>query len=222
MARLALITALAGALLASPALAQPPSAEEGGLDGAPPPLQLPTPKPAPADSSLKTEQARLARQADAQKAEQARLARLSADLEARKARLDAREVELTQEETRLARLRTDQEDARARQLAEREPPRAAPPPATGRYPTSPALPEASPVIRVGYDDARRACTRAGMTEAVDHDFYSARYETAPRYYDRQRELRGRMRMDDRDGYLSVDTICQLDANGAVLRFEVLR
>jgi hypothetical protein len=31
-----------------------------------------------------------------------------------------------------------------------------------------------------------------------------------------------MRMDDRRGYLTVDTVCQLDANGAVLRFEVLR
>ena len=79
-----------------------------------------------------------------------------------------------------------------------------------------------PRYRISYDDARRACTRAGMSEAVDQDFYSARYESAPRYFERQREMRGVMRMDDREGYLSVDTVCQLDANGAVLRFDVLR
>ncbi len=61
-----------------------------------------------------------------------------------------------------------------------------------------------------------------MSEIVDNDFYSARYDGAPRYDERRRDLRGRMRMDDRRGYLTVDTICQLDANGAVLRFEVLR
>ena len=83
-------------------------------------------------------------------------------------------------------------------------------------------PDAPARYRVSYDDARRACTRAGMSEAVDNDFYSARYDGAPRYFERQRELRGPMRMDDREGYLTVDTLCQLDANGAVLRFEVLR
>jgi hypothetical protein len=75
---------------------------------------------------------------------------------------------------------------------------------------------------MSYDDARSACTRAGMSEAVGNDFYSARYDAAPRYYERQRELRGPMRMDDREGHLTVDTICQLDANGAVLCFEVVR
>ncbi|MEQ1785279.1 MAG: hypothetical protein ABMA14_28370, partial [Hyphomonadaceae bacterium] len=83
-------------------------------------------------------------------------------------------------------------------------------------------PQAPALIRVSYDEARNACTQAGMTEAADNDFFSARYDTAPRYYERERELRGRMRMVDRRGYLTVDTICQLDANGAVLRFDVLR
>lgn len=234
MARFILIAALAGAMFA----VLPAYAQDVELDGAPPPLQIPKPtppapkpakptptkpapaKPAPADTpskaeqALKTEQARLAQQAQAQTAESARLARLSADLQAQKARLDARAVELADQEKRLAREREDQDADYARKLAELDRPRVTPP-ATTPLPPAPAR------VRVSYEDARTACARAGMDEATDNDFYSARYESAPRYYASQREVRGRMRMDDRRGYLTVDTICQLDANGAVLRFEVV-
>ena len=215
MVRSTLIAALAGAMLAAlPAYAQD---GEPQLDGAPPPLQIPsTPKPAPpkpapkptitakpSTPDLKGEQARLARQAEAQAAEQLRLASLSADLETRKANLDARERALAAQEAEYTR--------KMASLSDRPPPALA-----STQPDAPAR------YRVSYDDARRACTRAGMSEAVDNDFYSARYDGAPRYFERQRELRGPMRMDDREGYLTVDTLCQLDANGAVLRFEVLR
>ena len=71
-----------------------------------------------------------------------------------------------------------------------------------------------------YDTA--ALTRPGMDEAIDRDFYSARYQSAPRLFERERELRGLMRMDDRRGYLLVDTVCELDEDGSVLHFELLR
>jgi len=208
MARNLLIAALAGAMLAAlPAHAQE---SEPALDGAPPPLQLPrpappapkpaAPKPAVSDSALKAEQARLARQAEAQKSEQARLASLAADLEARRQRLDIREQALAAQEAEYT-----------RKMASLD-----------QLPTAPLRSDEPPRYRLSYDDARRACTRAGMSEAVDQDFYSARYESAPRFFERQREMRGVMRLDDRDGYLSVDTVCRLDANGAVVRFDVLR
>lgn len=240
MARHILIAALAGAMLASsPAFAQD---AEPQLDGAPPPLQIPkpappkptppkptpsktvtpkpvTPKTAPVDTT-KSEQARLAQTAAAQRAEQIRLDTLAADLKAQQARLDARAAELTAGEKRLAREREDHDADYARKLADLDnrPTESA----AASLPPAPAYPTAPQRVRVSYDAARTACTRAGMSEAMDNDFYSARYDAAPRYYERERELRGRMRMDDRRGYLTVDTICQLDANGAVLRFEVLR
>lgn len=220
MARHVLIAVLTGAMLASlPAWAQETDPQ---LDGAPPPLQIPKPAP-PAPKQTKPPVPRVTTPAapdTSLKAEQARLARLAAELQAQKARLDARATELAEQEKRLARERADQDADYARKLAELDRPRLTPP-ATASLPPAPVPRDALPRIRVSYDDARSACTRAGMTEAADNDFYSARYEAAPRYYERQRELRGRMRMDDREGYLTVDTICQLDANGAVLRFEVL-
>lgn len=213
MARSVLLAALAGALFATlPAHAQD---SEPQLDGAPPPLQIPatpkppapkpavTAKPSTSTSTLQAEQARLARQAEAQQAEQLRLTSLAADLETRKANLDARERALAAQEADYTRKMASLNDR--------------PPPALAS-----AQPGAAPRYRVSYDDARRACTRAGMSEAIDNDFRSARYDAAPRYYERIRELRGPMRMDDRDGYLTVDTVCQLDANGVVLRFDVLR
>lgn len=259
MARSILIAMIAGAMLAVlPAHAQDGQPE---LEGAPPPLNVPkapppkpaapqaapkvapkvTPKPQPAakpadTSALTAEQARLARQAEAQKAEQARLAALADDLDSRKARLDAKAAELTAEEQRLARVRTDQETDYAGKLAEldrqrtRPPetaslPDASPEPGRARRDATRSFPFGSdelPRVRIRYDDARRACTRAGMSEAMDNAFYSARYESAPHYFERERELRGLMRLDDRRGYLLVDTVCQLDDNGAVLRFDLLR
>jgi hypothetical protein len=237
-----LITALAGALLAAlPAHAQ----DAGELDGAPPPLNVPrelpkpaprppAPKPAPVQPSatattsaarLKAEETRLARLAEAQKAEATRLATQADNLKAEQERLDARAAALATEERRLAQLRTEQEASHARKLAELEQPRAAPAPRQVAAPAQPPPPVYAPRpqrVRITYDDARRACTRAGMSEAVDLDFRSARYETAPHFFERERELRGLMRMDDRRGYLLVDTVCALDDAGAVEHFELLR
>lgn len=214
------------------------------LDGGPPPLQIPKPKPAPKPvpkaaapkpapristaetDRLKAEQAALAKQAEAQKAEQARLERQAADLKAEQARLEARAAEIAAEEARLARLRVEQDIAETRQLAERERERVtAPPVQSAQLPEELPPPRASfrpRVTRLNYENARRACTRAGMNEAIDRDFYSARYEAAPRLFERERELRGLMRMDDRRGYLLVDTICELDDDGRVMHFEMLR
>jgi hypothetical protein len=215
MARHVLIAVFAAALLA----AFPADAQEDDplLDGAPPPLQVPkpaprtpaprpvAPKPAQPDPAIKAEEARLAREAEAQRIEQARLASVAAELDARQARLNARERDLAAQQADYA-----------RKLAELD----RPPPVVASAP-APALPDRAPRYRITYEDARRACTRAGMSEAVDNDFYSARYASAPRYFERERELRGRMRLDDRDGYLTVDTVCQLDATGAVRYFEIL-
>lgn len=241
MARhLALATLAAAMFCALPAAHAQDDMPE--LDGGPPPLQIPkpaaprpAPKPAPkpaapaATSSthaLKADQARLVRQADAQKAEQLRLDRQAAELKAEQARLDARAAQIATEERRLAQLRIDQEATYTQKLAELERQRIAPPvqrtqAQSAEIPAAPTPPRAR-LTRINYETARRACTRAGMDEAVDRDFYSARYESAPRLFERERELRGLMRMDDGRGYLLVDTVCQLDDDGMVLNFEMLR
>lgn len=231
MFRLALIAAIAGAMfVALPAHAQANYPQDGDLDGAPPPLQVPqAPKPAAPTAPKATAPKPAAPRATtpapidtSQKTEQARLARVAADLEAQKVRLDAREADLKQEEARLARERADQDADYAHRLAELDRKPASRAPVTASLPPEADQPYGAARIRVSYDEATRACTRAGMSDAMDNNFYSARYETAPRFFERQRELRGRMRMVDREGYLTVDTVCQLDANGVVLRFDVLR
>lgn len=218
------------------------------LEGGPPPLQIPKPappkpappKPAPPKPTppkaaakpatastdlLRAEETRLARQAEAQKAAQLRLDRQSAELKSEQTRLDARAAQLATEERRLAQLRIDQEAAYTQKLAQLERRRIAPPasqPAqSAELPATSAPSRARPRLsRINYESARRACTRAGMDEAIDRDFYSARYESTPRLFDR--ELRGVMRMDDRRGYLLVDTVCELDDDGIVMNFEMLR
>ena len=232
MARHLAIAALAAAMFCSlPAAHAQEDMPE--LDGGPPRLQIPKPAPKPIApkpsprtnttdaSKLKAEQELLARQAEAQKAEQLRLDRQAAELKAEQARLDARAAAIAAEEARLARLRAEQEIAETR-LAERERQRViAPPIESAELPEEPASPRARPRLsRMNYESARRACTRAGMDEALDRDFYSARYQSAPRLFDR--ELRGVMRMDDRRGYVLVDTLCELDDDGLVINFEMLR
>lgn len=238
MARHLMIAALAGAMLAItlPAHAQEDMPE---LDGGPPPLRVPKaepPKPAPkpsapattnatAQARLKAEQDRLTRQADAQKAEAARLATLAADLKTQQARLDARATALAAEEKRLAQLRADQDADYAKKVADLDRQRAAIPSRqiADAEPAPPPLRAPQPRrVRFTYDDARRACTQAGMSEAIDRDFYSARYDSAPHYFEDERELRGVMRMQDRRGFLLVDTVCELDRDGEVIDFALLR
>ncbi len=185
--------------------------------------------------SLKAEQDRIARQAAAQKTEQERLAKQSADLKAEKARLDARAAALAAEEQRLAQIRADQDALYTTKMAELARDRAAVPPplVTPSVPAidnrgfAPPRDEPRPPVRaryarVSYDDARRACTRAGMAEAEDRDFDSARYQNSPQYDEDVGEFRGLMRMDDRRGFILVDTICELDDEGRVVDFALLR
>lgn len=191
------------------------------LEGGPPPLQIPKPAPKPAP---KAPPPAATTSADKLKAEQLRLDRLAAELKAGQARLDTRAAQIAAEERRLAQLRIDQEAAYTQKLAELERQRIAPPASqpqarSAELPATPAPPRAR-LSRINYESARRACTRAGMDEALDRDFYSARYDSAPRLF--ERELRGVMRMDDRRGYVLVDTICELDHDGIVLDFAMLR
>lgn len=208
------------------------------LEGGPPPLQIPKPappKPAPPKAAAKpstsstdrlnAEETRLTRRAEAQKAEQLRLERKAAELKSEQARLDARAAQIATEERRLAQVRIEQESAFTQKLAELERQRIAPqisqPAQSAELPEEPAAPRASTRLsRINYESARRACTRAGMDEALDRDFYSARYQSAPRLFDR--ELRGVMRMYDQGGYVIVDTLCEIDEDGFVLDFKLLR
>lgn len=247
MARHLALAALAAAMLCSlpAAYAQEDMPE---LDGGPPPLQIPKPAPKPAPKPpaprqsvntppkpaprvstaetdrIKAEQALLVKQAEAQKAEQLRLDRQAAELKAEASRLDRRTAEIAAEEKRLADLRAQQDADYSKKLAELERQRiTAPPVQSASIPAEPAPPRSfARALRIDYESARRACTRAGMSEAVDRDFYSARYDSAPRLFERERELRGLMRMDDRRGYVLVDTVCELDDDGSVMHFEVLR
>jgi len=218
-----------------------------------PAAQTQTPAQAQAAADrIKADQAKLAQQAEAQRAEQARLAQQAADLKAQQARLEARAAELAAEERRLAQLRSDQESAQAIALARRrgeaggdegggdeaareEALRSQRQTAdlageangarSGGYPDRDAPTETRRpgYARLDYNDARRSCARAGENAALARDFYSARYETEPRFYqDRGWELRGLMRLDDRRGYVLVDAVCRLDAEGEVQRFRFLR
>jgi hypothetical protein len=199
-----------------------------------------------AADKIKAEQAKLTQQTEAQKAEQARLAKQAADLKAQQARLDARAAELAAEEKRLAQLRIDQEaeatrlanltrqrDEAAREAAlrsERETQTAdlsrdTDPTVSNEIPPLRTTPEARrpAFARLDFGAARRSCTRAAEDEALARNFYSAEYDSAPRFVEGDAwEVRGRMRLEDRRGYLIVDTICEVDADGEARDFIFLR
>jgi hypothetical protein len=72
-----------------------------------------------------------------------------------------------------------------------------------------------------FQNAQRDCSRAGIREAWQRNFYSAQYDGRPRleYGRRGWELRGRMRLHNRDGYNNVNTVCDLrNRNGAQIEF----
>lgn len=236
-----MIAALAAAMFGClPAHAQEDVPE---LDGGPPPLRIPKQSaPQPARPVTTEKPAKPATTNVALKAEQDRLAKQSAELKAEKARLDARAAQLAAEEQRLAQLRADQDALYTTKMAELARDRAAaqPPPLATPSRATPALPgvddrgfappknEPQPpssrprYARIGYEEARRACTRAGMAEALDRDFQTARYQNSPRFYEDALEFRGLMRLEDRRGFVLVDTICELDAEGRVIDFALLR
>jgi len=77
--------------------------------------------------------------------------------------------------------------------------------------------------RLDFATARRSCMRAGAEAAKERDFYSAQYDGAPHFYEGRRlELRGLMRLEDRRGYMIIDTVCEIDADGEAQRFAFLR
>ena len=77
--------------------------------------------------------------------------------------------------------------------------------------------------RINFATAERSCVRMGQDAALDRNYYSARYDAAPHFYeDGGWELRGRMRLEDRRGYVLVDTICEVGADGRALDFRFLR
>lgn len=202
---------------------------------------------------LKADQAKIAQQAAAQKTEQARLAKQAEDLRLQQARLDARAAELAAEEKRLTQLRADQQSEATRLAeltrqrerdaalrSERDTQTAALPPQEIIPPLNapplrnePAIdendrrPETSPrrpaLARLDFGAARRSCVRAAEEEALDRDFYSARYDGSPSFYPNEGwEIRGRMRLEDRRGYLIVDSVCEVDSNSEVRHFAFLR
>ena len=210
------------------------------------PKTTPAPKPAakasPNAEVQKAVEARLARQAEAQKAEKARLEREAADIKARQAGLDARaaaldaredgftrrEADLASQQAELAR---DSEDiarqladasARSKQFAEADDAPEVPPVRTDERPATavdaPRFRYAAPSLA----SARRACTQAGLEAARERNFYSAQYDEPPHFYRGRLELRGLMRLEDRRGYMIVDTVCEVDADGDAERFSFLR
>lgn len=212
----------------------------------PAPAAKPASKPSQTAAEAKAAEALLAKQAEAQKAERVRLEKEAADLKARQATLDARAAELAAEEKRLATERADHEaeiatqqaDLKRRQdeLARQSPP--APAQGIGQAakvgddddpafeeddtPVTPS-PRRFRQARLDFATARRSCTRAGVEAARERDFYSAQYDGAPHFYEgRRMELRGLMRLEDRRGYMIVDTVCEIDADGEARNFAFLR
>jgi len=197
----------------------------------------------------KAEQARLAQQAADLKAQQARLDARAVELAAEEKRLA--QLRIDQESAQAAKLAelTRQSDVAVQEEAQRSErqrqtadlssdangvrPGGEPDRNTGDNDAaddaSEDLPDATPetrrpiYARLDFENARRSCTRAGEDAALARNFYSARYDTAPRIYeDGGWELRGLMRLQDRRGYLVVDTVCEVDADGEVQRFALLR
>jgi hypothetical protein len=77
--------------------------------------------------------------------------------------------------------------------------------------------------QINFELARRSCMAFAQDEAVDRNFYSARYDGTPHLYRGDGpELRGRMRLEDRRGYLLVDSVCEVDDEGIAQRFAFLR
>jgi hypothetical protein len=77
--------------------------------------------------------------------------------------------------------------------------------------------------RVDFETAERSCSRAAEDEATARNYYSARYDRAPRFYRGYGlELRGPMRLTDRRGSVLLNTVCELDADGEVQHFIFLR
>lgn len=226
----------------APALAQEiPGEDVPGLEGGPPPLRAPAPEPKPAvkpkpapskplqskADTLKSDQTRLAQQREALADERDRLEAQAEDLRARQAGLDerssdvvARERALADREAKLAaqQAELDRQSAELAQQAAKmtaaENDRRSEIPSAGRAYREAGLDRQAAIL---------ACSRAGEDEAHDRNFEWAEYEDAPRFYHgRTWEVRGLMRLEDRRGYMIVDTVCEVSTDGEAQRFTFLR
>jgi hypothetical protein len=190
----------------------------------------------------KAEQARLAKQAEDLDAREAKLKARAAELAAEEKRLaQAREdLETEQANARaeLARLREETGRPAPAEVEIAESSGEASQPAGGNasaedepnaveegddWRVAPGGDRRRTLVRANFDQAERSCTRAAQGRALDRGFYSARYDGPPHIYeDGGLELRGRMRLQDRRGYMLVDTVCEVDGEGEARRFIFLR
>lgn len=71
-----------------------------------------------------------------------------------------------------------------------------------------------------FQQMQRDCSRAGIQEAWNRNFYSAQYNSEPRFHEGRRgwEMRGKMRLHGRSGYSYADTVCSSDRKGVSFEF----
>ncbi len=191
----------------------------------------------------KAEQARLVKQAEALKLQQAkldarakelaveeqRLARLRRDVEAEQA---SRQAELARQREEATRQPTGQDRPAAQGEVQTAESSAVEPGLAAREENdethvdraiAPWETRRRAISRVDFDAAERSCMRVAQERAQERDFYSARYDGAPHFYQgSELELRGRMRLQDRRGYMLVDSVCEVGADGEAQRFAFLR
>jgi hypothetical protein len=184
-------------------------------------------------AELKALQARIDARAAELAAEEKRLAQLRADQEAEQASklaaLDRERDEAGREETSRSRRQTADLSVEPNGVRpDGEPDRNAGDDETADDAID-DLPDATPktrrpvYARLDFENAERSCARAGEDAALARNFYSARYDSMPNIFqDGGWELRGRMRLQDRRGFLIVDTVCEVDADGEAQHFAFLR
>lgn len=75
--------------------------------------------------------------------------------------------------------------------------------------------------RPNFQHAQRDCSRAGIREAWDRNYYSAQYHDGPRMVEGRYgwELRGRMRLHSSRGHSYVDTVCDISRGNVRIEFR---
>jgi hypothetical protein len=75
-----------------------------------------------------------------------------------------------------------------------------------------------------FQQMQRDCSRAGIQEAWNRNYYSAQYNNNPRLVESRYgwEMRGNMRLHGRKGYSYVDTICEANGRSNNVRIEFRR
>ncbi len=72
-----------------------------------------------------------------------------------------------------------------------------------------------------FQQMQRECSREGIQEAWNRNFYSAQYNSPPRLVEGRYgwELRGSMRLHGRKGYSYVDTVCSIERGNVRFNFR---